>query len=83
MEVEPAWETEPLFTRILLHDPGRKGFFHKIDLFHTISLGIGKGFVASCISVIQAMVPGSSIEQRLKEISCQYISFCKDIWLQW
>ena len=79
---EPAWEEEPLFTRILLHDPGKKEDFHKIDLFHTISLGMAKSFAASAISIVQELLAGSSIEQRMKEISSMYIEYCKDIRLQ-
>lgn len=78
--METPWEEEQVFTRILMHDPNKKASFHKIDLFHTISLGIGKAFAASCICILQTLVPGNSIESRLRELSSLYIEFCRDVW---
>lgn len=77
-EVEPAWEEEAVFTRLLMHEPARKGFFHKIDLFHTITLGVGKSYAASSLTLLQELCRGSSIEERMREISAQFIEYCKD-----
>lgn len=79
MEVEAPWKEEPVFMQ-LMHDLSRPASFHKIDLFHTISLGVGKSFSASAICVLQVLVPGSSIDERLGNVSSSYIEFCKDYW---
>lgn len=82
MGMEMPWEDEPLFTKILMHDPNKKEWFHKIDLFHTISLGIGKTFAASSLTIVQDLLEGNSIEQRMKELSGMFIEFCKDLRLR-
>ena len=82
MGVEAPWEEEPLFTQMLMHDPAKKEDFHKIDLFHTISLGIGKPFAASAVSILQELMAGGSIEQRLKEFTSMYLEYCRDFGLQ-
>ena len=82
MGVEHPWDDEPLHTQILMHDPNQKEDFHKIDLFHTISLGMGKGFAASAVSILQEILPGSSIEQRMKEFSGMFLEYCRDSGLQ-
>jgi hypothetical protein len=82
MGVEHPWDDEPLHTQILMHDPNQKEDFHKIDLFHTISLGMGKGFAASAVSILQEILPGSSIEQRMKEFSGMFLEYCRDSRLQ-
>lgn len=78
LEAEYAWDEESAFTRILLHDPQNKSAFHKIDLFHTVSLGVGKSHAASSLCILQILAPGTSVDQRLKEISSHYIEFCKE-----
>ena len=83
MGVEAPWEEEPWFTRMLMHNPNQKEDFHKIDLFHTISLGVGKSFAASAVTILQEILEGTSIEQRVKEISSMYIEYCKEFWQQW
>ena len=83
MGVEKPWDHEPLHTQILMHDPDQKENFHKIDLFHTISLGMGKGFAASAVSILQEILPGSSIDQRMKEFTGMFLEYCRDFGLQY
>ena len=82
MGMEEPWDEEPLFTQMLMHDPAKKEDFHKIDLFHTISLGIGKPFAASAICILQELLAGGSIEQRLKDFTSMYLEYCRDFGLQ-
>lgn len=78
MHAELPWEQEAIFTRVLMHDVGRKAGFHKIDIFHTVNLGIGKSFAASSLSILQQLCHHSSIEKRLQSLSSSYIEFCVD-----
>ena len=82
MHVEDPWDSEPVFTEHLFHDPTQKSAFYKIDLFHTVTLGIGKSYAASCGAVLQELCHGSTIEERIKDFSCLYIEYCKDTWRQ-
>ena len=72
------WDEEPCFTRALLHEPDRKETFYKVDVFHTVSIGIGKNYAASCLAHLQEYCTGSSIDLRLEELSAQYLEFCTD-----
>ena len=69
---------EACFTKILLHEPDKKPSFHKPDVFHTVSLGIAKTFVASSLAILQELANGTSIESRISDISSMYLEYCKD-----
>jgi len=77
---ELPWDEddEASFTKILLHEPDKKPSFHKPDVFHTVSLGIAKTFVASSLAILQELANGTSIEGRLSDISSMYLEFCRD-----
>ena len=72
------WQTESVLTTMLMHEPDKKAEFYKIDLFHTISLGVGKLFCASALAVLQSLCRGSSLDARFRTLSVMYIEFCKD-----
>ena len=78
MHTEVPWEEEAIFTTTLRHDKNKKADFHKIDLFHTVSLGIGKQFAASSLSILQSICNGSSVEKRLQSLSSVFIEYCKE-----
>ena len=75
---ELPWESEAIFTKVLMHETVDKSLFHKIDLFHTITLGVGKSFASSSLSILQELCEGSSIEERLKDMTASYLEFCKE-----
>lgn len=75
---ELPWQDEAVFTKVLMHESVDKSLFHKVDLFHTITLGVGKSFAASSLAILQELCSGSSIEERLREVSGFYLQFCKD-----
>ena len=75
---ELPWYEEACFTRILLHQPEKKPYFHKPDVFHTVSLGIGKTFAASSLAILQRLLDGTSIESRISEMSSAYLEFCRE-----
>lgn len=78
MESQIPWEDEAAFTRLLMHEENRKASFHKIDVFHTVSLGIGKSFAASSLTLLQSLCDGTSIETRFRSLSEMFIEYCKD-----
>ena len=78
MGVDMPWNEEAAFTRVLMHDGGQKPFFHKIDLCHTVSLGVGKSFAASGLSILQNVCNGSSVVSRMDELSSMYMEFCRE-----
>ena len=79
MEKQEPWEYEACFTKILLHEPDKKASFHKIDAFHTVSLGIGKAFAASSLSILQTLCDGTSIDARFWHLTEMFLEYCKDI----
>lgn len=76
--LEDPWEQEAVFTRVLMHDTANKASFHKVDLFHTVSLGVGKTFAASSIAIIQPICDGTSVPSRLQTMTSMYLEFCKE-----
>ena len=55
-----------------------KAEFHKVDLFHTVTLGVAKSYAASSLAILQEVAHGSSIEARLQELTGLYLEFCRD-----
>lgn len=80
---ELPWEEEAIFTKVLMHDQGSKAEFHKIDLFHTVTLGVGKTYAANCLAIMQEMFNGTSIDERLREMTSRFLEFCRDTWLNY
>ena len=80
-ETHVPWTSEAMFTRTLLHISGQKASFHKVDPFHTVTLGVGKNFAAGALSILQQLCRGTSIEERLVELTTEYLEFCKDVLL--
>lgn len=75
---EDPWNEEAVFTRILMHEPESKASFHKVDLFHTVSLGVGKTFAASSFVILQPICDGTSVPSRLQVLTSMYLEFCKE-----
>ena len=57
-----------MFTRVLMHEPDKKESFHKVDLFHTVNMGVGKTFAASSLVILLKHCPGNSVEERLAQL---------------
>ncbi|CAE7265247.1 unnamed protein product [Symbiodinium natans] len=77
MDQELPWNQEPLFITKLMHQVTRKAAFFKIDAFHTINLGVAKVFGASSLVYLSALCHGSSIEDRLADLTAYYLEYCK------
>lgn len=75
------WRTESVLTTGLMHEADRKAEYYKVDVFHTVSLGVGKLFCASALAVLQSVFRGASLDARFREMSVAYLEFCKDAWL--
>ena len=54
-----------------------KSRFHLIDPWHTFHLGVGKTWVACGIMMIQALIAGGHIDQRIAALASGYKEFCK------
>lgn len=78
MHAEFPWEEEAVFTRKLMHEFDKKAAFHKVDIFHTVSLGVGKAWAACGFAILQQVCPGTSIEKRLQVLSDLYVEYCVD-----
>ena len=69
-----------MMTQVLMHEQGDKPSFHKIDVFHTVSLGVGKLFASSSLALLQALFRGGSLSARFAEMSVMFLEYCKDAW---
>lgn len=74
---ELPWNDEAIWTKVLMHEQGMKPEFHKIDIFHTITLGVGKSYAASCLVTMQVLMNGTSIEERFKELTSFFLEYCR------
>ena len=72
------WTNEAIFTRVLMHELSAKESFHKIDVFHTVNMGVGKSFAASSIVVLLHHCAGSSVDAKLSEMTGFFLEFCKE-----
>ena len=75
---EAPWREEPLFTRVLMHEPDKKEAFHKPDLFHCVNMGVGKTFAASSCVILLQLCPGNNADERVRQLSSWYIQYCKE-----
>ena len=73
------WIREGPMTRELLVDqsPNGKPMFYLIDPWHTIHLGVGKTWVACGVMMLQALLPDSSMDDRVAFMGAEYKAFCK------
>lgn len=73
------WESESPFTQQLLHLNGPQGAarFHKIDIWHTIHMGVAKDFISSAMCFIQGLMEGSNIDLRFQFMTQLYKDWCK------
>lgn len=62
-----------------MHEIGTPQRFFLVDAFHTVSLGVGKNFASSAFSLLQELCEGSSVDQRFKGLSAEYLEYCKDV----
>ena len=71
------WIEEPAWAR-LWHDesPGGLERFHKVDIWHTFHLGIGKSSVASSMTLVQYLTGESSVDKRCEVLNQDWDDFC-------
>ncbi|OLP95171.1 hypothetical protein AK812_SmicGene22740 [Symbiodinium microadriaticum] len=72
---EMPWETESPFTRLLPQFADKPSYF-KPDPWHTVNLGTGKSWVASCLVLLLPLFAGNNISVRLEAMSAAYYNFC-------
>lgn len=79
-QIDLPWDREASFTRRLWHDASTNGKprFHKMDLWHGFHLGIGKAWAAAGLLMVQGFLPGSSIDDRFKELTALFTAFCRE-----
>ncbi|CAE7257460.1 unnamed protein product, partial [Symbiodinium necroappetens] len=76
----PPWPRTPPLLRHLACSRTDPGTFFQPDLWHTVHLGIGKSFAASCITMLILTLPAYcclTMEKRWETVSADYVSWCK------
>ena len=79
-EIPVPWTEESAWTQYPLQNlatNGRARFF-KIDIWHTVQMGVGKDMAASALCLLANAVNLRSIDQRFEVISQEYLSWCRD-----
>ena len=72
---EMPWQAESCFSRLLPQFAYKPSYF-KPDPWHTVNLGTGKSWVASCLVLLLPLFAGRSIPERLASMSTAYYNFC-------
>ncbi|CAJ1434264.1 unnamed protein product [Effrenium voratum] len=77
--IPPPWQDEPCFVQKLFVDrcANGKSQFFKLDIWHTIAMGIGKTWCAASVSIIQRHCLGKgSVEQRFARLTADFREYC-------
>lgn len=79
LDLPLPWSNEPAWTR-LMHDESIGGLqrFHRIDVWHTLHMGVGKAWVSSTMHLLQHVVPGGSVDKRMEFLNEDFFAFCSD-----
>lgn len=74
------WQRASPLNRELLGDASCNGAprFHKVDMWHAYHLGVGKAWGAAGLLMIQDFFDGSSMDERFKNLTASYKSFCRE-----
>ena len=78
-ELQPLpWIREAAFTRLLMKDSSLNGAprFHRPDLWHSVHLGMGKVWVASCLLVLAKHMPTGTLDEKFSFFNQKYTAFC-------
>ena len=75
MDEEEPWTQPSVFTRVLPQDESKASYF-KADVWHTVNLGVGRGWVASSLVILLSFFAGSSIPNKLLAMTQAYYDFC-------
>ena len=75
--IPPPWDEAPPWAQ-LLHDedPGGLSRFHRVDVWHTFHMGVGKSYLASCVSMVQHLTGESSVDKRVEAMSVDFLDWC-------
>lgn len=86
-ELNPSWEATigvrepwlqtPLFLKHLPVDLSHPAFHFQGDPWHTVHLGIGRGFIASTTCMALQLVPCRLVEEKWNWLTEHYLLFCK------
>lgn len=78
-QLPDPWDKESALTQCLLVDADVQGKcrFHLYDPWHSFHLGIGKSYAASGMLVLQELLEGSSIDERISVLSSAYRDYCR------
>ncbi|CAE7484592.1 unnamed protein product [Symbiodinium sp. CCMP2592] len=74
------WPATPPLLRHLACSRTDPSTFYQPDLWHTVHLGVGKSFAASCITMAILTLPSLvclTMERRWEAITADYLSWCK------
>ena len=76
----PPWPATPPLLRPLACSRTDPSTFFQPDLWHTVHLGVGKSFAASCITMAILTLPSLlclTMERRWEAVTTDYLSWCK------
>ena len=71
------WERTPQLLQHLPHDMRFPASFFKIDIWHTIHMGIGKSFISSAITLATELFDSRGVVGKLEQMTANYHRWCK------
>lgn len=77
-EIPAPWATPPPWTQ-LLHDESAGGLsrFHRIDVWHTVHMGVGKPFLAGAVCLLQHVTGETSVDKRVAVLNDDFQQWCQ------
>ena len=78
------WRSEPPLTKWLVGDADHLASLYKLDIFHTVHLGLGRSFLANAIVLCMSLpaFAASNIDGRFERMTQSYLCFCRQRKLQ-
>ena len=78
------WRSEPPLTKWLGGDTEHLASLYKLDIFHTVHLGLGRSFLANAMVLCMSLpaFAASNIDGRFERMTESYLCFCRQRKLQ-
>ena len=71
------WATTPQLLRHLPHNAAFPASYFKIDIWHTVHMGIGKSFISSAMTLALELFRARGVVEQLEQMTASYHHWCR------
>lgn len=75
--VKLPWVIVPPLVKHLIHNVVDPSTFYQNDIWHTIHLGFGRSWVASCVGLLLEVIPAPNLDSKWSFLTSDYKAFCR------